>query len=148
MGRVRAVIFAADELLDPACPSATLQELEAVVSATARWHEVWVVGRSVLGLPSPLVERVRYVASLEDVPAARATEADDGTVLVVGSRPEGAIRFANVHALSGALIPADGDVRQATTLDETPDFILAGLEDVPLLVARLERDETDFEGVE
>lgn len=119
-----------------------------MAATTARWHEVWVVGRPGLELELPSDARIRRAPTLEAVAAAAAPGPDGGTVLVVGSRPGGAIRFANARDLSAALIAPDADAQQAEALDETPDFILPRLSDVPGLIARLERDEADFEGVE
>lgn len=148
MGRVRAVIFAVDELLHPTSAAATAEELAEVVATTARWHEVWLVGKTDLPLRPAVRERIRRAPTLEAVTPPKASGVDDATVLVVGSQPGGAIRFANARALSGALVAPDADSHQAETLDEAPDFILPRLGDVPHLIARLERDETDFQGVE
>lgn len=148
MTRIRAVVFAADELLHPASRAATPRELAAAVAATARWKEVWVVGGPEAPGGAALPPNVRRAAALEQVAPWISHPPGSGTVLVVGSRPDGAIRWANTRSLTGALVVGEPGRAQATALEEVPDFILPGLADVPELVVRLERDEGDFAGAD
>ncbi|HEY8498664.1 MAG TPA: hypothetical protein VIK90_05400 [Limnochordales bacterium] len=147
MGRVRAVIFAVDELLQPPAAPATPEQLARAVEAVAPWCDVWLVGRTPLPLHPAAGGRVRRAASLEAAPAGPGTRGDAG-VLVVGGRPQGAIRFANARHLTSALVAADGPGQAPLSLGEVPDFILPDVGQVPQLLARMERDEGDFQGVE
>ncbi len=149
MARVRAVIIAVDELLSPDGPVAHSDRLAAAVGALAGWCRVWVVGATPLPLPPEVAPRIQRAANLQDVaslPDLASGERAD--VLVVGAHPRASVRFGNARSWSTALVAADGPPPQSDGLDEAPDFILPDVEDLPHLVARIERDEADFEGVE
>lgn len=149
MALVRAIIFAADELLNPSSPAASPDELADAVRAAARHHEVWVVGDPGFPLDVGALPAVRRAPSLHAVPLELiGARAGEGTVLVVGSRPETSARFANEHAMSAVVIAPEAGLSQPEDLEEAPDFILPAVGDVILLVRRMEREAGDFQGTE
>ena len=149
MARIRAVIIAVDELVPPDRPVVTADGLAGVVTALARWCRVWLVGATPLPLPADVEPRIQRAADLQQVASLPNLSSGERTaVLVVGAHPWGSVRFGNARSWSTALVAVDGPPPQPDCLDEAPDFILLDVDDLPPLVARIERDEGDFEGVE
>lgn len=139
---VGAVIVAVDELVDAGFgfSPADLGNLQQLASLG---YAVWVVDSR--GAASRPPHPLRHATSLEE--AARRCRDEGRPVLLVGASPSGSIRLANRLHLSSALV-AEPQSAQPEDLEETPDFVLASLEDLPGLVARIERDPADFEGTE
>lgn len=145
MNRIQSVIVAMDELREAGIELSPA-DLGSLQQLAGLGYAVWVVDSRVAPRSAaPAEYPFQRAASLEE--AARRCRGEGRSVLMVGASPSGSIRLANRLRLISALL-AEPQSAPPQDLEETPDFVLACLDDLPALVARIERDPADFEGTE